>query len=606
MTLTAAAWRNLMPTVMAAGCVGALLVLCAFAWRQADRWQDQLERERALQIASEALEHQPALPGYEMQLRQTLDDLLHRRDLGYRFLSLRDASGTVLAVAGAYERLPLGFVNASVREQIREAIYALTSRVGRVQIKDPNGGRAATLEYALGRPAESAIHEAAIARLKRDAVLGALLTVVLFGALAMLWRRARHAPVQLRQRLEAGASGHSGPPAQRRQQAAIELRSRMGGAFDQLGRAMLIVDRDARVLALNATAEKLTGWSGSDAIGRPVYSVFHIRGDDREQRLTPAELALNDGNEIKPMERMLRPRTGDERPIEVMAALLKDEHGVTEGAVMLFHDVAERHYAMDALRREAQLSQGVIDHLVEGVLTADRAGVVRFANARASRMFGYSRQELEGATVSKLMPVPFLNSPGVQLTDYVAAGGGPRLPKVVGWRKDATTFPVELTVEPMRLGGTDEGLVVIVRDISERLRTDNLTLRLGRLLDNAMEEVYIFDAQSLYFLEVNRGARKNLGYQPEQLARMTPLTIAPTLDMATFHGYLNRLRGGDLEHLVYRAEHKRADGTTYPVEVRLNFSRDEEPPVFMAVATDMTTRGEGGNVVPLTRQRDRR
>jgi PAS domain S-box-containing protein len=120
-----------------------------------------------------------------------------------------------------------------------------------------------------------------------------------------------------------------------------------------------------------------------------------------------------------------------------------------------------------------------------------------------------------------------------------------------------------------------------------------------------MEEVYIFDAQSLYFIEVNRGARRNLGYQPEQLARMTPLSIAPGLDIATFHGYLSRLRGGELEHLIYHAEHKRADGTTYPVEVRLNYSRDEEPPVFMAVASDFSMR-EGGNVVPIARTRDRR
>jgi PAS domain S-box-containing protein len=601
---SAGRWHKLAAWVAAGASAACLLVLCAAAWRDGQRWQDELDRSHALREATAALARQPVAEGYEWSLRQTLDELLRRRDLGFRFLSLHDAGGTVLAVVGAYERLPLGFLNASMREQLREALYAMTSRFGRLQVADATGSRV-TLEYALGAPAQSAIHEAAVARLQRDAVIGGALALAFVVALITLWRRARPMPAQLRQRLEPDAAVGSGAPAQRRQQAALELRSRMGGAFDQLSRAMLVVDRDARVLALNATAERLTGWTAADAIGRPVYSVFHVRGDDREQKLTPAELALNDGCEIKAMERSLRARNGEERPVEVMAALLKDEHGVTEGAVMLFHDVADKHYTMDALRREAQLSQGIIDHLVEGVLTSDRAGVVRFANARASRMFGYSREELEGVTISKLMPVPFLNSPGVKLTDYIASQSGARLPKVIGWRKDATTFPVELVVESMRLGA-DEGLVVIVRDITERLRTDNLTLRLGRLLDNAMEEVYIFDAQSLYFIEVNRGARRNLGYQPEQLARMTLLSIAPTLDMATFHGYLNRLRGGDLEHLVYRSEHKRADETTYPVEVRLNFSRDEEPPVFMAVATDLTTRGEGGNVVPLTRTRDRR
>ena len=596
------ALRNFGAAAFAAICAIGLIGLAVSALRDAGRLQERLDTRHALHEALLMFSQQVIAPGNEPALRAALEDLLHRRDLGFRYLSLRDADGGALAATGEYDHLPLGFLSAQLRQQLREILYAVTSRYGQLALTDA-GGANSTLEYALGDPQARAVHDEAVQRLRRDSFIGIALALAMLVALVWLWRRGRPAPTSLRQRLDAETPV---APAQRRQQAALELRSRIGSAFDQLNRALLVVDRDARVLSLNVIAEQLTGWTAQDAVGRPVYSVFHLRGEDREPPPTPAENALRDGREVRPLECVLRARDGRERPIEVMAALLQDSFGVTEGAIMLFHDVAQRHGAMDALRREAQLSQGVIDHLLEGVLTTDLAGVVRSANLRAQRMFGFAREELGGVTISKLMPVPFLNSPGVKLTDYIAAQSGPRLPKVVGWRRDATTFPIELVVEPMRLGA-DEGLVVIVRDISERLRTDNLTLRMGRLLDNAMEEVYIFDAQSLYFLEVNRGARRNLGYAPEQLSRMTPLSISPTVDMATFHGYLNRLRGGDLEHLIYRAEHKRADGTTYPVEVRLNFSRDEEPPVFMAVASDISVREggnrEGGNVVQLTRDR---
>ncbi len=189
---------------------------------------------------------------------------------------------------------------------------------------------------------------------------------------------------------------------------------------------------------------------------------------------------------------------------------MRNRQGVLDGVTLLFRDLTPYRRELESLRREVRLSQAVVDHLDEGLLTTDLAGVVRSANARAERMFGYSRDELVGFTIAKLMPVPFLNVPTIRITDYVTGRGNGKLPKVVGWRKDATTFPVELWVQPMRAEGS-EGLVVIVRDISERLRGENLATRLGRLLDAANEEVYIFDAQTLRFLEVNRGARRNLG-----------------------------------------------------------------------------------------------
>ena len=128
------------------------------------------------------------------------------------------------------------------------------------------------------------------------------------------------------------------------------------------------------------------------------------------------------------------------------------------GAAMLFSDSSERARETDELRREARLSQAVIDHLDEGLITTDRAGVVRTANARALAMFGYSREEIDGFSVGKLMPVPFLNTPSVKLSDYVDAADAARsLPRVIGWRKDATTFPVELEVQPMSLGA-DSGM----------------------------------------------------------------------------------------------------------------------------------------------------
>ncbi|MEQ9736056.1 MAG: diguanylate cyclase, partial [Algiphilus sp.] len=269
----------------------------------------------------------------------------------------------------------------------------------------------------------------------------------------------------------------------------------------------------------------------------------------------------------------------------MQAAALEGAGGKSDGAVLFFHDISDRRDNVDRLRADARRTQDIVDHLDEGVLTTDAAGVINFANARAARMFGYKRGALIGATVTKLMPVPFLNMPEVRVRDYSDSQAGARLPRVVGWRQDATTFPVELLAQP--LGDEADGdLVLVLRDLTQQLRKDNLSLRMGRLFDYAAEEIYVFDAQSLYFTEVNRSAQRNLGLEDEQLARMTPVMITEGVDADVLQDYYLHLRSGQTEHVRYRARHRRGDGTSYPVEVRLSYSRSEEPPVFMAMATD--------------------
>ena len=46
--------------------------------------------------------------------------------------------------------------------------------------------------------------------------------------------------------------------------------------------------------------------------------------------------------------------------------------------------------------------------------------------------------------------------------------------------------------------------------------------RLGRIVEGAASEVYLFGAEDFRFRLVNKGARDNLGYSIEELAGLTP------------------------------------------------------------------------------------
>ncbi|MGQ0618726.1 MAG: sensor domain-containing protein [Panacagrimonas sp.] len=580
---------------LAGGLLAAFVlgVLSVRALVNAHSLQSELNRGHALQMAADELVPLVAAGGGEALTRK-VEYLVRVAELGLTYLSVEDSIGTVLAVDGRYERITVPLLSALARQRLRGWLYRLTSQRGTLTLEARGGPRLGEIDYAVAPSFATDVKERAIGELQMAGWFGLLLALPTFGALGYaLLRRPVETDPRLIVRTESGAAnlfgGESDDPAD--EPALTDaLRDHGVHALDSLKRGLIVVDRDARIRFMNRTAAEITGWAAEDVRGRLVYSVFHPLDDQQAPLVTPAETCLRENREYEPAELWVRSRSATLHAVEVMAARLREKPGEpATGAAMVFHLIDDRRGLIDDLRRQSRLSLGVIDHLVEGVLTTDTSGVIRFANARALRMFAYGRDELEGVSLTKLLPVPFLNTPGLHLTDYVGGRNQSRLPKVIGWRKDATTFPIELVVQPMTVEDS-EGLVVITRDITERLRSDNLAQRLGRLLDSATEEVYIFDAQSLYFVEVNRGARRNLGYQPTELLRLTPLSVSHELETETFNSYLSRLRGGEADHITYRAKHVRADGSDYPVEVRLNFSREEEPPVFMAIAVDITER----------------
>lgn len=594
--------------VIAAAMIG---VLSTRALLRASDLQDRLNRGHAVEVASQRLS--PLAGSASEALDRQVRQLVRGAGIGFTHLVVRDLEGTVLATDGRFDRIAVPGLSQITRQSLRAWLYEVTSERGEFELQR-QGLTVGRVEFAHSSAFATEVREDALSELRIVAWVGLLLALPTLAALCLvmlrrpaethpsLLARSRQALLRI-ERSEARMRHDDGDHRRHgvdEEELALDpsgaadatalLRQHGVHALDSLKRALIVVDRDARIRFMNETASEITGWSVDDARGRLVYSIFHPLDDQHAPLVTPAETCLREGREYEPAELWVRSRDSSVHAVEVMAALLHDRAGAPPtGAAMVFHVIDDRRDLIEDLRRQARLSLGVIDHLVEGVLTTDTAGVVRFANARALRMFGYGRDELDGVTITKLMPVPFLNTPGLNLTDYIGGRHHNRLPKVVGWRKDATTFPLELVVQPMHVEDA-EGLVVIVRDITDRLRSDNLAQRLGRLLDAAAEEVYIFDAQSLYFVEVNRGARRNLGYQPSEINRLSMLGISHELESETFLSFLSRLRGGEVDHVTYRAKHVRADGTDYPVEVRLNFSREEEPPMFMAIAVDITDR----------------
>ena len=73
------------------------------------------------------------------------------------------------------------------------------------------------------------------------------------------------------------------------------------------------------------------------------------------------------------------------------------------------------------------------------------------------------------------------------------------------------------------------------RVVEESLRQFKSTL------DQTLDCVFIFDADSLLFNYVNQGAMNQVGYTQEELMKLTPYDIKPEFDEAGFREFIRKL-----------------------------------------------------------------
>ena len=125
--------------------------------------------------------------------------------------------------------------------------------------------------------------------------------------------------------------------------------------------------------------------------------------------------------------------------------------------------------------------------------------------------------------------------------------------------------------------------------IIQRRRLESRSARFSRVLENSLNEILIFDSETMRFIDVNKVAQSNLGYSMEELRCMTPIDIQPQFTPDSFEDLAETLRQDEKPELMFTTVHRRKDQTMYPVEIHLQYM-EEHPSVFVAVVRDIDER----------------
>jgi PAS domain S-box-containing protein len=299
-----------------------------------------------------------------------------------------------------------------------------------------------------------------------------------------------------------------------------------------IGDAVICTDAEGRVTFLNGVAENLTGWSHVDALGRPLPEVFQIINEATRQPVeNPALRALRENTVVGLANHtILVASDGTERPIDDSAAPMRNGDGVVVGTVLVFRDVTERKRAEETRALLAAIVESSEDAIVSKTLD----GTIRSWNSGAERLFGYTRDEAVGKSITLIVPPELLDEES-RILEKLERGERIDTLETVRVTKQNRRVEVSLTISPVRdSSGRVIGASKIARDNTERKRVEEAL----READRRKDEFLALLAHELR----NPLAPLRNGLEVMRLAARDPSAVAQAREMmARQVGHMVRL-----------------------------------------------------------------
>ncbi len=253
-----------------------------------------------------------------------------------------------------------------------------------------------------------------------------------------------------------------------------------------------------------------------------------------------------------------------------------------------------RKETIAALAESNERTRRLLEGTADGIFGIDSDGVTSFVNPSATRMLGYSAEELVGKNNHAMIhhshadgrPYP---KDECRMLAPLIDGLPQQVDDEVLWRKDGSSFPAEYSATPLFSGDEVVGAVISFRDISERRHTDE-ALRLAATAFEAHEAIAITDLQG-NILRINQAFTDITGYAEEEVLGHNPSILQSGRHGADFYEELWRTLNlsGHWEGEIWN---RRKSGEVYPEWLSITAVRDEGGAVthYIAHFQDITER----------------
>ena len=161
--------------------------------------------------------------------------------------------------------------------------------------------------------------------------------------------------------------------------------------FENSAVAIMMVDREERLVSWNQYTERLLGMTPGDLLGRDLASLYPPLVWERIREKSVHESGVEHHLETK----MVR-QDGRVIDVDISLSMLHDSDGDVTGAICVVRDITERKRMEEALRRSEKRFRQVAENAKEWIWEVDAEGYYTYTSPVVEQLLGYTPEEILG------------------------------------------------------------------------------------------------------------------------------------------------------------------------------------------------------------------
>jgi diguanylate cyclase (GGDEF)-like protein/PAS domain S-box-containing protein len=346
--------------------------------------------------------------------------------------------------------------------------------------------------------------------------------------------------------------------------------------------------QDNRIVFSNPIVSKLSGYTIEELTSlsqNDVKALFYPEDFDYLENNLQAHIAGKSASSRA--EFRLKRKDGTIRWVEALSNPI--QYQGKPAVQVAYLDITDRKRSEEALRESEDKYRSLVELANDGIVII-QDGLVKYANPRIVEMWGGNIEEAIDTPFSNYIDPSEVPKALERYKKRIANEPIGREYQTILRRKDNSKMYVEASAGLIQYHGKPADFVTI-RDITERKHMEDALKesenRYRTLFDNASDAIFIHDLKG-NFLEVNQIACKKLGYQREELLKLTPMDIDAPEYASLVPERMQEIRKHG--HAFIETAHVRRDGTSIPIELSSRIIEYSGKPAILSIARDITER----------------